>query len=424
MAYTVLNQFNSGNFTGQASVPSIYGMPRSIDYITIHWWGDPNQGPTFENVVAWLCNPRSQVSAHDVITGTGRRVAVLVDYPNAAWHSGSARGNATSLGFELDPRCRQEDYETAAEDIADTWRYYGRVIPLKPHREWTATACPGNYDLNRLHNMAMELYNGAPAKQTASAAEVQQAYREVLEREADAGGLHTYTTNGMNIAEVRADLYASNERKQLEERKKREAEEYAKNEWVRNKNDIVAAKFSVIPAEGARVYDLVTLQPKGDAIPKGTIIDIVFETTVKGEKYLLSSYAVQTGVANGLKASELGIPTTPPEQEKPEWLKNLKDIEDKDMWARSAAPVLNIENGDVVRSLKLGEKVRITHATQIVGKNLLVVEGGKEVIETLYLTDTEPKDPTKDLEVRVTALEAIVKGIQSFLTELFKNFKK
>ena len=122
---------NSPNYTAESAVPSVYGMPRRIDFITIHWWGDPNQQPTFEGVVAWLCNPRSQVSAHDVITGTGSRVAVIVDYKNAAWHTGTSAGNATSLGFECDPRCRDEDYEAVAQDVAETWRYYGREIPLR-----------------------------------------------------------------------------------------------------------------------------------------------------------------------------------------------------------------------------------------------------------------------------------------------------
>ena len=133
MANNVDYSKNSPNYTPNGSVRAAYGYPRSIDWITIHWWGDPNQNPSYEGIVSWLTQVRSQVSAHDVITGTGRRVAVLVDYTNAAWHAGSAQGNATSLGFECDPRCRQEDYEAVAQDIADTWAYYGRVIPLRKH---------------------------------------------------------------------------------------------------------------------------------------------------------------------------------------------------------------------------------------------------------------------------------------------------
>lgn len=419
----VETQYNSPNYTLESQVAAIFGRARSIDYITIHWWGDPSQGPSYEGVVAWLCNPRSGVSAHDVITGTGSRVAVIVDYQNAAWHAGNATGNATSLGFECDPRCRDEDYEAVAQDVADTWRYYGREIPLRPHKSWTPTTCPGNYDLERIAKRARAI-NAGDTKKTATEAEVRQAYLEILERPVDDGGLSQYTSNGMSISEVRDDLMKSKERKDLEAKKAREAEEYAKNEWVRNKADIADAKFVVLPAAGTRVYDLVTLQPKGDVLPRGTVIDIVYETIVKGEKYLISKYALDHNQANGIKAAEVGIPETPPAQEKPEWMKNLKDVADKDMWTRSETPVLALENGGVTRKLPVNTRVRVTHATQIVGKDLLVLEGGTEAIEVLYLNDTEVKNPYDDLEVRVSALEALYRGMADFLSKLFKGFKE
>ena len=123
----------------------------TIKGITIHWWGDPAQNPTAEGVVNWLCNPAAQVSAHLVITGTGRRVWQLVNDSDRAWHAMS--GNHSTIGLELDPRCRNEDYDVAAEVIANLWRHYGK-LPLYPHKHWVATACPGNYDLGRLQREA------------------------------------------------------------------------------------------------------------------------------------------------------------------------------------------------------------------------------------------------------------------------------
>lgn len=420
----VETQYNSPNFTGNGSVASVFGRPRSIDYITIHWWGDPSSNPSYEGVVAWLCNPRSQVSAHDVITGTGRRVAVLVNYYDAAWHAGNATGNATSLGFECDPRARQEDYESVAEDIADTWKYYGRIIPLRPHKSWTSTACPGSYDLNRLHAMALELYNGVPAKQTATADEVRAAYRDILEREADAGGIQTYTTNGMSIAEVRADLNNSQEKRDLDARKAAEA---AKQEWIKNLRPYtegdngyqITVKMLVNPAEGVKVINLETGANLNDVIiPRGTVVDVVARTSVKGVDYYISRYSKDKGFANGITASSLIIPVVPPEQEKPEWLKNLQDIEDKDFWTRSETPVLNIENGSVVRTLPVNTKVRITHATQIVGKDLLVLDGQKEVIETVYLSDTPITKPDDDIKDQVNWLTSIINAIIEFFKSL------
>lgn len=427
---TVENQYNSPNYTPQAQVPSVYGRPRSIDYITIHWWGDPNTQPTYEGVISWFSQTRSQVSAHDIITGTGRRVAVMVDYVNAAWHAGNAVGNATSLGFECDPRCRDEDYAAVAEDVADTWRYYGRVIPLRPHKSWQNTACPGNYDLNRINSLAMALYNGTPEPARASDDEIRQAYLDILERAADDGGIVTYRNTGWSIAQIRADLMNSQERKDLEYRK---SAEYAKNEWVRNLAPYVAGdtgyaqskELLVLPAEGVKRYNLEngTLL-NTEVIPKGTSVSVVAKTKVNGVDYLISSYSKSKGQAVGLPASALGVPVVPPPAEKPEWLKNLNDIADKDMWTRSETPVLNIETGVVTRSLAINTKVRITKATHFLGKDLLVVDGDKEVIEVVYLSDTEIKNPNDDIEKRLTVLEAIVKVITDFLSGMFKGFNK
>ena len=373
MANKVDYSKNSPNYTPNALVRGAFGYPRTIDWITIHWWGDPNQGPSYEGVVAWLCNPRSQVSAHDVITGTGSRVAVIVNYSDAAWHAGSAQGNATSLGFECDPRCRPEDYESVAQDVAETWRYYGREIPLRPHNSWSATQCPGHYNLNRITARAKQINNPKPAPTPVPAPQPTPVP--------------------------------------------------AQPEWVRNLKDITDVKLSVLPAGGTRVINLNTLAPVNDVIiPKGTRVDIAKETTVGGKKFYISNYSANANIANGVLASDLGVPVKPPVQEKPEWLKNLQDIADKDMWTRSETPVLNIENGDVLERLPINTKVRVTHATQVVGKDLLVLEGNKKVIETVYLSDTPISNPDDDLEKRVSALEKIVAYIVQFLEGIFKSF--
>lgn len=150
MAYTYITDRTS---------PNKWVNGNAIKSIVIHWWGDPATNPSAEGVVDWLCNPASQVSAHYVITGTGRRVWHLVDDKDRAWHA--MNGNQSTLGLELDPRCRDEDYDVAAEVIADLWKYYGK-LPLERHSDWVATACPGNYDLQRLAALAEAKLNPAP----------------------------------------------------------------------------------------------------------------------------------------------------------------------------------------------------------------------------------------------------------------------
>lgn len=152
MSYNYLKQHNSPNYTPASQAMATWGRPRTVEAIAIHWWGDPNQNPTFEGVISTLCNPNRGASAHFVATGTGRRVACLVDLDNASWATNSA--NPYTISIECDPRCRDEDYDVIAELIAELRVAYGRDLPLVPHRQFVATACPGNYDLNRLNALS------------------------------------------------------------------------------------------------------------------------------------------------------------------------------------------------------------------------------------------------------------------------------
>lgn len=142
--YNYITSKNSPNFTK--------GRTKEISTIICHWWGDPNTNPTASGVVNWLCNPKSKVSAHYVITGTNREVYHLVDNVNTAWHAMQA--NPFSIGLELDPRARDEDYDVASEVIANIWKHYGKKFPLKRHSDYVATQCPGVYDLSRLQREA------------------------------------------------------------------------------------------------------------------------------------------------------------------------------------------------------------------------------------------------------------------------------
>jgi len=76
-----------------------------------------------------------------------------VNPDDAAWHAGNAEGNATSIGIECRPEATDGDYQTIAELIRYLRGIYGDV-PLRPHNSWSSTACPGDYDLDRLDSLA------------------------------------------------------------------------------------------------------------------------------------------------------------------------------------------------------------------------------------------------------------------------------
>ena len=159
MSYTFITDKDATAYTKAADVPATFGQgPRTIEGITIHHWGDPSLNPTFEGIVAYLTRPGATTSAHYVATGTGRRVACIVAPADAAWHSGDAWGNAKTIGIELDPRARDEDYDVAAELIADIRSAYGDV-PIYWHSYFIKTACPGAWDPERLDKLSYTKYS-------------------------------------------------------------------------------------------------------------------------------------------------------------------------------------------------------------------------------------------------------------------------
>lgn len=147
MSYEYITNRDSPNFWSAADLAG-YGSI-TIESLTIHHWGAV--GAMFGPTVDWLCRPAGNTSAHEVIEAG--RVAQVINFGNAAWHSGSYAGNTTSYSLELNPRAWDGDYATAAERIADIWATYGR-LPLRPHKSWSSTACPGAYDLARLEREA------------------------------------------------------------------------------------------------------------------------------------------------------------------------------------------------------------------------------------------------------------------------------
>ena len=142
-SYTYITKYTS---------PNQNARNRKIAGITCHWWGRPT-GQNPEGIVSWLCDKRAGTSAHYVVSEN--TVWCIVDPDRRAWHAGNSTANHTQIGIELDPNQsrRAATEKTAAALIADLRSVYGN-LPLSPHRRWTSTECPGNWDLGRLDRLA------------------------------------------------------------------------------------------------------------------------------------------------------------------------------------------------------------------------------------------------------------------------------
>lgn len=165
MAYQELTQYNSPNYTPENQVRAVYGIPRTIEGVTYHWWGDPKHNPQFMNIVNYLCRQNGNTSAH--VVGEAGRIAWIVDARHAAWHAGNARGNATTVGYECNPRLSDGDYETMGEFHYDMEKAYGRRLSIYVHKEWSATSC-SPIDKGRIRAIADRYHAGnvpKPVKQ-------------------------------------------------------------------------------------------------------------------------------------------------------------------------------------------------------------------------------------------------------------------
>jgi hypothetical protein len=197
MTYTLDESHTSRNFTPAAQVPAVFGYPRTVDYITIHHWGA--NGQQFGIVRDYLCTNTTPTSAHFV--AMDGQVACIVSPLDAAWHAGNARGNAQSIGIECHPEATDGDYQTIGELVAWLRTQYGDV-PLVPHNYWTSTACPGDYDLNRIDAIA----RGTSGAVTTAASTI----TPITEADMTPDELLNYPawTGGPTISQALLDLHA------------------------------------------------------------------------------------------------------------------------------------------------------------------------------------------------------------------------
>lgn len=171
--------WDSPNYTPAALVPQVFGQRRTTSRITIHHWG--NDGQSFNNVANYLSRPNGNSSAHFVVEAG--RVACLISPANAAWHSGSPIGNATSTGLECRPEMAEGDLNTLVALIVYLEEAYGEQ-EIWLHKEWSATACPGRYqnmrdEIVRRVNAAKGGSNNAHAPASSSVSAVQEELAKI-----------------------------------------------------------------------------------------------------------------------------------------------------------------------------------------------------------------------------------------------------
>ena len=151
--------FIDESLTAKGFTPGDQVPDRTIEWLTIHHWGA--LGQTHDGVNAFFCKTGpGATSAHYVVSAG--RVNCIVSPGDVAWHAGNWDANKRSVGLELRPEATEDDYRQAAELIAHLRAQFGNPdLPLRPHRDFYNTACPGVYDLKKLDAMARAIANPA-----------------------------------------------------------------------------------------------------------------------------------------------------------------------------------------------------------------------------------------------------------------------
>lgn len=129
---------------------------KSVDKIIIHWIVG-----TVASADAVFKKPTSKTSAHYAV-GNGV-IHQYVAEKDTAYAAGNWNANITSINIEHQggPNIPITDavYNTSADLIADICRRYGKRFPIRAHREFVATACPGTLDINRLNQLVDQRLN-------------------------------------------------------------------------------------------------------------------------------------------------------------------------------------------------------------------------------------------------------------------------
>jgi len=150
-----------------------------IEYITMAY--DSNRLPikqiiihstvgTVQSAINTFSSKTAKTSAHYIIGNDGRLWAGLEEY-EVAYHSGNYTTNQQSIGIEHEwyqgMVISDKLYSTSAKLVADICKFYNLGVNrgvIKGHKEFVATGCPNQIDVDRIVREANTILNPAPVE--------------------------------------------------------------------------------------------------------------------------------------------------------------------------------------------------------------------------------------------------------------------
>lgn len=368
--------------------------------ITWHWWGDGGKG-SHDGTVNYILNKAANGAGSVNFVLSNDKITCLVDWRNVAWASQS--GNPVSVSVELQTFLGDEGYKKAGW-LKKWLKEQGNGVTNWPHNYWYQTQCPGTISLDR----------------------IEQEYQKWMRGEYN-------PIPPIPTPPATADL-----------------------EWVKWKEGTIQYVCNKQPTNLWDFNKTAWNQfSPVKAFNKGEIINIVGECNNKtlNAKYLVTEYSFDKKITNGFNAADMDVyvpprptpeppeePETPEPPYQPDWVKNLRDIDDTTAWFSKDEKLWDIVN-DKPALDKNGQEILFAKDEPFT-YSALTVSRGKEYRITEYsrakgifngvltssLTLTKPNQPdvppvpeNPDLvskSVVIAFLESIVKLITDFIAGL------
>jgi hypothetical protein len=365
----------NGWFT-PAEARAYYGRYDRSGYC-VHWWGDGTGASNHDNIVNYMNNQAAAGNKSVNYVLSDNKMTLCVSPDNVAWCQES--GNATEISVETQPTLGDEGYKKHGwlKDQLD--QREGRKLVIHGHNFWFGTTCPGTISLDRIAQEADKWSRGVydhpavPAPVPATPPPPPSPQLIVVD-------------------ETDKKLYT-----------------------LANAKLVNFSDMSVIKA-----------------YPLDTPIDVSQKVRYNNMEFYRTVYSAQNNKLQGFLVGDLKAALTPvpaPVPPKPEWIANLRDIDDTTYWLAKDQDLIDITTGKPTgtKSFKkdesfVGSALTISKGVEYRITDYSFRKGVFNGVPIGSLTLTKPGvpdvPPVPTLEQRVGVIEATLKAIVAFLAKL------
>ncbi len=319
---------------GNVAAPTIIQKPAHPNNYTRGRVGGRNGQHTFHHVVgsadsaaAVFQNPSRQASATYIVTATPGVVYQAVSEGDTSWADGNLASNRRAITVEHHGDWRNGyRNETVLQNAAQlvAWlRDRGIINHYRRHREVSSvyTLCSADLPVDEIWNRATAIINASNAPVTPPQTRAELVWEKL----------------GKPVEYV-----------------------FNKNTKLWNFNQTTWGGFG----NGVAAFN------KGDRV---TIYGKVTNKTL-GSTYLLTEYSYTKGITNGFSTADVDVYVAPaPVPVKPEWERNLKNIEPVKLQVLTTqTPIINLLDGTIVKQLGGGTWVDFVKTTTVGGVEYLL----------------------------------------------------